>query len=107
MLPVIFNSIFHQVCQGQADSGGINLRSYLPSIDQRQRNIRNLRDRPHPLHDSLGKSIDIRARDFKIDIGPVLLDQFQKIGNNLVFAVDLTVDVLQKFPVDSGIDILL
>ena len=49
MLPVVFDSIFHQICQHQIYAGGIDLRQYLPAIHKGQCNIPGFRDRTHAL----------------------------------------------------------
>ena len=107
VLAVVFDGVFHQVGQDLADPDGVHLGKDLPLVDQGQLDIPELGDGAEPLHDGLGQGVDIGPGDLKLDVGPVLLDQGQKVRDDLVLAVDLMVDILEEFPVDGGVHLLL
>ena len=107
VLAVVFDRVFHQVSQNEIDLCLVHLGDHFVFVHQGQFNIPKLRDGAQASEHVIRQFVDVCSGDLQIHVCAVLPDQGQEVGDDLVFPVDLVVDVLQEFPVHSRIDIFL
>ena len=106
VIPIVFDGVFHKICDDHCHLGLIDLRVYFSHADHSQLNITLLRNGPDPSQDQLAHLIDIALLNIEFGVLAVHTDKSEKLCNDLVLSVHFVLDIFHELAVHLNRDII-